>query len=134
MASGDEDRACVCSKSRRCSKVNGHKGRCNSEKDLPQFWETSPVFLLNKRKRSCLLGEKRCEEQSQALRAKLAHLDERENKLLATQADITSTLSAKGKILCVMLYQIYIFVLELNIFSHESRYSVLKFIQSHISI
>ena len=62
MARPGEGTAGDCKKSRKCSKVNGHNGRCNSEKKLMPFWETSPVFLLNKRKRNCLLKEMRCEE------------------------------------------------------------------------
>lgn len=67
----------VC-KSRKCSKAAGHKGRCNSEKPVISFWESSPVFQLNTRKRKLLEEEKQFEETHEA---KKLLLDDREQAL-----------------------------------------------------
>ena len=67
-----------CRRGRQCSKLNGHKGRCNSERRVYAFWEASPVYKLNVRKRSLTEEEERVGEE---LAAKAARLDTLETEL-----------------------------------------------------
>ena len=86
----------VCKHSRKCSKVAGHKGRCNSEKPVDAFWESSLVFKLNTRKRK-LNEEKQLEEQHEAKRLLL---NDREEALKTTELVIQTALNEKGKTPC----------------------------------
>ena len=79
-----------CRKGRWCSKLNGHKGRCNSEKNLNAFWKTSPVYNLNVRKRSLLLEEKQ-------LSAKAARLDTLESELREDNSEMQNKLNDAGE-------------------------------------
>jgi hypothetical protein len=36
-----------CIKSRKCSKVRYHVGKCNSQKQFNRFWEESAFYKLN---------------------------------------------------------------------------------------
>lgn len=45
--------------SRKCLKVVGHKGQCNSEKPINPFWESSSVFKSNTRKRKLIESRQR---------------------------------------------------------------------------
>ncbi|XP_078361840.1 uncharacterized protein LOC144646172 [Oculina patagonica] len=74
-----------CRRGRQCSKLNGHKGRCNSERSVYAFWETSPVYKLNVRKRSLVEEEERV---GQELAAKAARLDTLETELKDANADM----------------------------------------------
>lgn len=75
----------ACRHGRKCSKVAGHKGRCNSEKPLHSFWESSSVFKLNIRK---------FDEQHEA---KLLLLNDQEEALNTTELAIQTELNEKGK-------------------------------------
>ena len=83
----------VC-KSRKCSKAAGHKGRCNSEKPVIPFWELSPVFQLNTRKRKLFEEEKKFEETHEAKRLLL---DDREQALETSKQLMNTALDEKGK-------------------------------------
>ena len=84
----------ACKQSRKCSKVAGHRGRCNSEKPINPFWESSSVFKLNTRKRKLINEEKQLYEQHEAKREML---DEREETLKTTELAIHTKLHEKGK-------------------------------------
>lgn len=79
---------------RKCSKVAGHKGRCNSEKLLHSFWESSSVFKLNIHKRKLIEEEKQFDEQHEA---KLLLLNDQEEALNTTELAIQTELNEKGK-------------------------------------
>lgn len=98
----------ACKHNRKCSKVSGHKGRCNSEKPVNSFWESSSVFQLNARKRKLIEEEKELDAQH---KAKRVLLNDREEALKTTKIEIESKLNKKGKLLinryiqyCVMSY------------------------------
>lgn len=84
----------ACRHARKCSKVAGHKGRCNSEKPLHSFWESSSVFKLNIRKRKLIEEEKQFDEQHEA---KLLLLNDQEEALNTTELAIQTELNEKGK-------------------------------------
>ena len=71
-----------CKKSRKCSKPAGHTGRCNTQKQINSFWESSVVFQQNERKRK--LDLKECD------------LDERQCCILDEEEEIKNNLAAKG--------------------------------------
>ena len=87
----DEDEPCK--KSRKCSKSGGHKGRCNTEKSVNPFWESSGTYKLNERKRN-LLEQQHCFEQK--VKAKESQLIEWENSLLHSQEQTQHDLREKG--------------------------------------
>ena len=91
MADGTRE---ACKQSRKCSKVAGHKGRCNSEKPVNPFWESSSVFKLNTRKRKLIDEEKQLDEQHEAKRLLL---NDREEALKTTELAIHTELNEKGK-------------------------------------
>ena len=72
----------------------GHKGRCNSEKPLHSFWESSSVFKLNIRKRKLIEEEKQFDEQHEA---KLLLLNDQEEALNTMELAIQTELNEKGK-------------------------------------
>lgn len=80
----------ACRQSRKCSKVAGHKGRCNSEKPVNSFWESSSVFKLNTRKRKLFEEEKQSDE-------KRLLLNDQEEALEKTERLIHTELNKKGK-------------------------------------
>ena len=84
----------ACKQSRKCSKVAGHRGRCNSEKPINPLWESSSVFKLNTRKRKLIDKENQLYEQHEAKREML---DEREETLKTTELAIHTKLREKGK-------------------------------------
>lgn len=84
----------VCKHSRKCSKVAGHKGRCNSEKLVNSFWESSSVFKLNIRKRKLTEEEKQFDEQHEA---KLLSLYDREEALNTMELAFQTELNEKDK-------------------------------------
>ena len=86
----------ACKHNRKCSKVFGHKGRCNSEKPVNSFWESSSVFQLNTHKRKLIEEEKEFDEQH---KAKRVLLNDREEALKTTKIEIESKLNEKGKLL-----------------------------------
>ena len=87
----------VCKQSRKCSKAAGHKGRCNSEKPFIPFWESSPVFQLNTRKRKLIEEEKEFEEMHEAKRLLLI---DREQALKTNEQLMNTSLNEKGKTFC----------------------------------
>ena len=93
MAASEGSRE-ACRHGRKCSKVAGHKGRCNSEKPLHSFWESSSVFKLNIRKRKLIEEEKQFDEQHEA---KLLLLNDQEEALNTTELAIQTELNEKGK-------------------------------------
>lgn len=80
----------ACRQSRKCSKVAGHKGRCNSEKPVNSFWESSSVFKLNTCKRKLFEEEKQSDE-------KRLLLNDHEEALEKTEQLIHTELNKKGK-------------------------------------
>lgn len=84
----------VCRHGRKCLKVAGHKGRCNSEKPVHLFWESSSVFKLNIRKWKLIEEEKQFDEQHEA---KLLLLNDQEEALNTTELAIQTELNEKGK-------------------------------------
>ncbi|KAJ7365214.1 hypothetical protein OS493_007866 [Desmophyllum pertusum] len=86
----------ACRQSRKCSKVAGHKGRCNSEKPVNSFWESSSVFKLNTRKRKLFEEEKQSDE-------KRLLLNDQEEALEKTERLIHTELNKKEKELCDLL-------------------------------
>ena len=83
-----------CKHSRKCSKLAGHKGRCNSDKPINSFWESSLVFKLNTRKRKLFEQENQLDEQQEA---KALLLNDREETLKTTELVINTKLNEKGK-------------------------------------
>jgi hypothetical protein len=77
-----EDDGEQCKKSRKCSKSARHKGRCNTEKSVIPFWESSASYKLNERKRKLLVEQHGFEQKVKARESKLV---ERENFLLYSQ-------------------------------------------------
>ena len=91
MASSSPSVEGPCRRSRRCSKADGHKGRCNSEQELSPFWESSPVFIEKKRKR---------ENESIAVEVISAssRLAAIESEITNTKATYEEALTQKGKL------------------------------------
>ena len=87
----------VCKHSRKCSKVAGLKGRCNSEKPIDAFWESPSVFKLNTRKQKLNEEQKQLEKQHEAKRLLL---NDREEALKTTELVIQTALNKKGKTPC----------------------------------
>ena len=75
----------LCTKNRKCSKRAGHKGRCNTQKDVNPFWESSSVYQLNVRKIKFLEEEHRVKAE---LAARELSLNGRQNDLSKTEEDI----------------------------------------------
>ena len=84
----------LCTKNRKCSKLDGHKGRCYTQKDVNPFWESSSVYQLNVRKRKFLEEEHRVKAE---LAARELSLNERQNDLSKSEEDIRIKLREKGK-------------------------------------
>ena len=84
----------LCTNNRKCSKLAGHKGCCNTQKDVNPFWESSSVYQLNVRKRKFREEEHRVEEE---LVARELSLNERQNDLSKSEEDIRIKLREKGK-------------------------------------
>ena len=102
MAATSQDIELQCKRSRKCSKLGGHKGRCNSEKELAAFWETSPVFNMNKRKRELLSEENRVSEEIEEFESTASHLRPREEELENAKSELERKLNEKGK-LCLFI-------------------------------
>jgi hypothetical protein len=85
MASSCQNVNGQCKRAQRCSKPDGHKGRCNSELELSPFWESSPVVIANKRKKEneCLAEE----------------LKSTSSRLVACEDEVANTKSAYARIL-----------------------------------
>ncbi|KXJ10168.1 hypothetical protein AC249_AIPGENE3271 [Exaiptasia diaphana] len=83
-----------CKASRKCDKEAGHKGRCNTQKQVNKFWETSIVYKLNVRKRKLLDEEERFEEEQEA---KLSHLKAYEDQVTNAESEFQNQLIAKEK-------------------------------------
>ena len=95
MATTSQDIEFQCKRSRKCSKLGGHKGRCNSEKELAAFWETSPVFNMNKRKRELLSEENRVSEEIEEFESTASHLRPREEELENAKSELERWLNEK---------------------------------------
>lgn len=119
-----------CRKGRQCSKFNGHKGRCNSERSWNTFWKNSPVYNLNVRKRSLALEEERVGAVGEELAAKAARLDVRESELREGKLDMQKKLDDTGE------YKIgkYQFtsqqdnVMNMGIILHNAEIVILKYL------
>lgn len=90
MATSSQDMEDQCKRNRKCSKISGHKGRCNSEKALAAFWESSPVFNTHKRKRE----DDRLGEEHESTSSRL-HVCEEE--LRNKKSEYERKLNEKGK-------------------------------------
>ena len=86
-----------CRKGRQCSKINGHKGRCNSKRSWNTFWKNLPVYNLNVQKRSLALEEERVGAVGKEIAAKAARLDTRKSELRKANLDIQKKLDDTGE-------------------------------------
>ena len=84
----------MCTKNRKCSKLAGHKGHCNTQKHVNPFWESSSAYQLNVRKRKFLEEEHRVKAE---LAARELSLNGRQNDLSKSEEDIRIKLREKGK-------------------------------------
>lgn len=84
----------VCKQSRKCSKAAGHRGRCNPEKPVIPFWESSAVFKLNTGKWKLIEDEKQFEEIHEAKRLLL---NDREQAVKTSRQLMNTSLNKKGK-------------------------------------
>ena len=80
-----------CGKRRKCSKEKGHVGKCNSKRDINTFWQTSPVYGLNKKRQS--LQESFCE-----LKVKEEALTKTEQNVLALQRETEAQVKESGNL------------------------------------
>ena len=83
-----------CKKSRKCSKPPGHKGRCNVQKPINPFWESTNTYKFNERKRKLQLEQHSFEEKVKRNESELAN---RENLVLSTEVHLRNLLIEKGK-------------------------------------
>lgn len=93
MASPTDVVSSLCKKTRKCSKEAGHKGRCNTQKQINSFWELSPFYQLNAKKRKFLEDEQQSREE---LNARENALQERSDLLSNSEENARCQLEEKG--------------------------------------
>ncbi|KXJ13530.1 hypothetical protein AC249_AIPGENE25365 [Exaiptasia diaphana] len=72
----------LCFKSKKCSQVNGHRGKCNHEgRDLGQFWKHSSRQKLQGEKRNLKDKFDSLLEQESSCNAKAIRLEEQEEEI-----------------------------------------------------
>ena len=87
-----------CKRSRKCSKLSGHKGLCNSEKKLITFWEKSPVYITNKRRKEDLDKENRMVETIREYESRTSQVRDQVKELEYTNSELMKNLNDKGKL------------------------------------
>ena len=87
-----------CKRSRKCSKLSGHRGLCNSEKELITFWEKSPVYIANKRRREHLDEGNRMVETIREYESTTSQVRDQVKELEYTNSELMKNLNDKGKL------------------------------------
>jgi len=82
-----------CKKNRKCSKLAGHKGRCNTQKEVNHFWESSAFYQLNAKKRKFQEEER---SSQQELDSRELALQERVDRLSSSEEEIQYMLQENG--------------------------------------
>lgn len=103
MAATSQDGEVDCKRSRKCSKLRGHKGLCNSEKELGAFWEKSPIFISNKRKRNQLAEEKCMVEEIREYESTTSRLRAQVEELNNAKSELEIKLKEKGKLINITI-------------------------------
>ena len=89
-----------CRRSRKCSKEEGHSGKCDSKLQINPFWKTSPVYNIHKQRQSLQEGFDR-------LQVKEDDLCKKEEDVLALQSN-TEELMKRSGMRCVLVTSIYL--------------------------
>ena len=110
-----------CKKSRKCSKPPGHKGRCNVQKPINLFWESTNTYKLNERKRKLQLEQHSFEEKVKRKESELAN---RENLVLNSEVHLRNLLIEKGK--NILISQVIIILVRIP----RKKCSILYFVLS----
>ena len=87
-----------CKRSRKCSKLLGHKGLCNSERKLDSFWEKSPVYQQHKRKRELLNEEDRVAQEIRDCQTTTSRLRAQIEQLAKDKSELEIKLNERGKL------------------------------------
>ena len=98
MATQTCEELVCCKRSRKCSKLSGHKGLCNSEKKLIPFWENSPIYITNKRRREHIDKENRTSETIRAYESTTSQIRDQVTELQSINSELVKNLNDKGKL------------------------------------
>lgn len=90
-----------CRRSRKCSKEEGHSGKCDSKLQINPFWKTSPVYNIHKQRQSLQEGFDRQQ-------VKEDDLSKKEQDVLALQSKTEEFLKRSG-MRCVLVTSIYLY-------------------------
>ena len=77
----------LCSKSRKCSKQDKHKGRCNTERKFHAFWEASRVQVHHTLKREFKDANEQLRSDYQTKSAKFVDVEDREERVLERESE-----------------------------------------------
>lgn len=86
----------TCGKSRKCSKVSGHSGKCNSSRTVNRFWEQSPVYNINKRAQCLNEQFKELTTREDAVLEREAHLAKKEDEISSLEEQSMERLAETG--------------------------------------
>lgn len=83
-----------CGRSKKCSKLKGHTGKCDSKREFHEFWKTSRVYNINKK-----LGS--LHESFEELHFKEEAILQKEQRAVALQRETEERLKETGLLLNV---------------------------------
>ena len=77
---------------RKCSKLKGHDGKCDSKREFHRFWKTSPVYNFNKK-----LGS--LHDSFEELQFKEEAISQKEQRVVALQRETEECVKETGLLL-----------------------------------
>ena len=77
----------LCSKSRKCSKKDKHPGKCDTNRNVHAFWETSRFQVRNALKREFKESDEQLRADYERKSARFVELEDREEKVQEKEKD-----------------------------------------------
>jgi hypothetical protein len=107
----------LCAKSRRCSKIDRHNGKCDTKREYHSFWKRSVPYVKHSLKREFDELKEKMEDEHEAKLARVG--EDREQELIVCEAEILQLKDASGE----YIYIVYIYI-HVCVCTHDYLYTI----------